>query len=126
MAAPQASVPVRVSLRIRAKRAPPECHRDEETLVGELILGDCVEELKRLPDRSAQLIIADPPYNIGPAFGIEQEWTRSHDWLPWVRLWLTECERILAPGGPSSCTGFITTSDSSRWRCTTSDLSTAE
>ncbi len=64
-----------------------------------LVLGDCVEEMRRLPDRSAQLIIADPPYNIGPAFGIEHEWERSHDWLPWVRTWLAECERILAPSG---------------------------
>ncbi|MCL9665410.1 site-specific DNA-methyltransferase [Curtobacterium albidum] len=65
----------------------------------EVVLGDCIEELQKLPENSAQLIIADPPYNIGPAFGIEQEWKRSHDWLPWVREWLTECERVLAPGG---------------------------
>ncbi|MBN6191392.1 site-specific DNA-methyltransferase [Aneurinibacillus sp. BA2021] len=65
----------------------------------EVVLGDCVEELKKLPDNSAQLIIADPPYNIGPAFGIEKEYIRSHDWIPWIREWLTECERVLAPGG---------------------------
>lgn len=65
----------------------------------QLILGDCVEEMRALPSESAQLIIADPPYNIGPAFGIEKEYVRSHDWLPWVRVWLSEAERILAPGG---------------------------
>lgn len=64
-----------------------------------IVLGDCVEELKKLPDASAQLIIADPPYNIGPAFGIEKEWERSHDWIPWVKEWLRECYRVLAPGG---------------------------
>lgn len=67
--------------------------------MGEVVLGDCVESLRALPSASAQLIIADPPYNIGPAFGIDQEWTRSNDWLPWVRSWLGECERVLAPGG---------------------------
>lgn len=65
----------------------------------ELVLGDCVEELRKLPDASAQLIIADPPYNLGPAFGIEKEYVRSHDWIPWIRQWLTECERVLAPDG---------------------------
>lgn len=67
--------------------------------MGEIVLGDCLEELRKLPSASAQLIIADPPYNIGPAFGIDKEWTRSQDWLPWVRSWLAECERVLAPGG---------------------------
>lgn len=68
-------------------------------MTGEIVLGDCVEELRKLPDASAQLIIADPPYNLGPAFGIEKEYVRSHDWLPWVRDWLSECVRVLAPGG---------------------------
>lgn len=65
----------------------------------EVVLGDCIEELKKLPDASAALVIADPPYNLGPAFGIEKEYVRSHDWIPWIREWLTECERILKPGG---------------------------
>lgn len=65
----------------------------------EVVQGDCTEELKKLPDAAAHLIIADPPYNLGPAFGIEKEYVRSHDWIPWIREWLAECERILAPGG---------------------------
>lgn len=64
-----------------------------------VVLGDCIEELGKLPDGCAQLIIADPPYNIGPAFGIEKEYVRSHDWLPWCREWLTQAVRVLAPGG---------------------------
>jgi DNA modification methylase len=67
--------------------------------VDEIVLGDCIEQLATLPDASAQLIIADPPYNIGPAFGIEKEWNRSHEWLPWSRKWLAQAERVLAPGG---------------------------
>jgi DNA modification methylase len=67
--------------------------------VDEVVLGDCIAELNKLPDASAQLIIADPPYNIGPAFGIEKEYIRSHDWIPWMHEWLAEAERILAPGG---------------------------
>lgn len=65
----------------------------------EVVLGDCIDELKKLPSDSARLIIADPPYNLGPAFGIEKEYVRSHDWIPWIREWLAECERVLAPGG---------------------------
>lgn len=65
----------------------------------EIVLGDCIEEMSKLPDGSVQLIIADPPYNIGPAFGIENEWNRSNQWLPWSREWLAEAIRVLAPGG---------------------------
>lgn len=64
-----------------------------------IVTGDCLEELRKLPDECAQLIIADPPYNVGPAFGIENEWNRSAEWIPWVRSWLQEAERVLAPGG---------------------------
>lgn len=57
--------------------------------------GDCIEGLRALPDGCAQLVIADPPYNLGPSFGIEQEWRRSAEWLPWCETWLKECVRIL-------------------------------
>ena len=32
-------------------------------------LGDCIELLKQLDDESVDLIIADPPYNLGKDFG---------------------------------------------------------
>ena len=32
--------------------------------VDTIILGDCLEELKKLPDRSCDLVFADPPYNL--------------------------------------------------------------
>ena len=67
--------------------------------MNKLVLGDCIEEMSLLPDGCAQLVIADPPYNIGPAFGIDQEWNRSHEWIPWSRRWLSEAVRVLAPGG---------------------------
>ncbi len=61
--------------------------------------GDSVELLRVLPDRSSRLVIADPPYNLGPKFGIEREWNRSHEWLPWCETWLKECSRVLTDDG---------------------------
>ncbi|HEX5378120.1 MAG TPA: site-specific DNA-methyltransferase, partial [Phenylobacterium sp.] len=29
-----------------------------------IILGDCIEELKKLPAKSVDLVFADPPYNL--------------------------------------------------------------
>lgn len=62
-------------------------------------VGDCVELLRELPDACAQLIIADPPYNLGPRFGLEKEWVRDEQWLPWCREWLGECQRLLTDSG---------------------------
>lgn len=62
-------------------------------------LGDCADLLPKLPDGCAQLIIADPPYNLGPRFGLDKEWVRDEEWLPWCRGWLSECKRILAEDG---------------------------
>lgn len=65
----------------------------------QIVLGDCIEELRKLPDGAAQLVIADPPYNVGPAFGIDKEWNRSSEWMPWVQSWLKECIRVLDDDG---------------------------
>ena len=55
--------------------------------------------LRTLPDNSAQLVIADPPYNLGPRFGLEKEWVRDEKWLPWCSEWLSECKRVLSDDG---------------------------
>lgn len=60
---------------------------------------DALQLLKSLPDSSVQLIIADPPYNLGPTFGNKREWVNDDGWLPWCVEWLTECKRVLAEDG---------------------------
>lgn len=61
--------------------------------------GDCVELLRTLPAGCAQLVIADPPYNLGPRFGVAAEWLRDPKWLDWCGEWLAECQRVLADDG---------------------------
>ncbi|GAH94471.1 unnamed protein product, partial [marine sediment metagenome] len=39
---------------------------------------DCLVGMKILPDNSVNLIIADPPYNIGKA-----EWDKIPDYIKW-------------------------------------------
>lgn len=61
--------------------------------------GDTVEFLRTLPDESAQLIIADPPYNLGKDFGIGKKYKKVSEWLKWSKEWIDECSRILTPEG---------------------------
>lgn len=65
----------------------------------EIVVGDCIPELAQLPDGCAQLIIADPPYNLAKDFGVWREPEHRQGWLPWCKEWLAECRRVLAPGG---------------------------
>lgn len=59
-----------------------------------VVIGDCREILRELPDNSIQLIVCDPPYNIQLA-----EWDTHHNYLEWAAEWLNEAERVLSPTG---------------------------
>jgi len=67
-------------------------------IINTIIVGDCIEGMRRLPDSVADLIIADPPYNLNKDFGAWKETERKEQWLPWSKEWLAQCERILKPG----------------------------
>jgi len=56
--------------------------------------GDCLEILPTFPDKSVDLIITDPPYNIGKA-----HWDKIEDYDQWCAKWIVECERILKDNG---------------------------
>ena len=70
-----------------------------EAAVDQIHSGDCLDLLPTLSDGCAQLVIADPPYNLGPRFGKGKQWQHDDDWLPWCHEWLAECQRVLADDG---------------------------
>lgn len=64
-----------------------------------IIIGDCIEGMQKLPSECAELVIADPPYNLKKDFGAWKETEQKERWLPWCKQWLTEAKRILKPSG---------------------------
>ena len=72
----------------------------------DVIHGDAVEVLPTLPANSAQIIIADPPYNIGKDFGNDSDRQPMEDYLKWTEVWIKECLRILMPNGTMFIYGF--------------------
>lgn len=65
-----------------------------------LILGNSVEILKKMKDRTIDLIFADPPYNIGKDFGNNKDcWESSETYVEWCKDWIDECMRILKDEG---------------------------
>jgi hypothetical protein len=57
-----------------------------------LLLGDCLDVLRTLPDNSVDAVVTDPPY--GLSF-MGKKW--DYD-VPAVEVW-AECLRVLKPGG---------------------------
>ena len=58
----------------------------------DLLLGDCLERMRELPDACVDAIVTDPPY--GLSF-MGKKW--DYD-VPSVEIW-AECLRVLKPGG---------------------------
>jgi len=68
-------------------------------LINKIHKLDCIVGMENLPDECADLVIADPPYNLNKNFGDWNESERKEEWLPWSKKWLDQVKRILKPGG---------------------------
>jgi modification methylase len=82
--------------------------------VDQILLGDCIEKLKQLPDESVDLVFADPPYNLqlerdllrpnnnSRVDGVHQAWDKFDSFEAYDRFtrgWLGQCQRVLKPNG---------------------------
>ena len=66
--------------------------------------GDCVELMHSIPDGSVDLVLADPPYNIGVTTQIggkarPNQWDKIENYTDWFIGWVKEAERVLKPSG---------------------------
>jgi len=64
-----------------------------------IITGDALIELEKLETRSVDLVIADPPYNIGKDYGNNHDVQGFDDYLSFSSKWLGQTHRILKPTG---------------------------
>src|SRR3954453_7405997 len=78
-----------------------------------VIVGDCIDEMARLPAESADLVFADPPYNLQLAGdlhrpnnsrvdGVDDSWDKFADFAAYdkfTRAWLAAARRLLKPDG---------------------------
>ncbi|MFZ5618116.1 MAG: site-specific DNA-methyltransferase [Pseudomonadota bacterium] len=78
-----------------------------------IIAGDSIDVLRSLPDNFADLVFADPPYNLqlggdltrpdnSRVDGVDDEWDRFgsfEEYDRFTRDWLKEAQRILKPDG---------------------------
>lgn len=68
-----------------------------------LINGDCLAEMKNLPDKSVDLILTDPPYFKVKDDAWDRQWEKSSEFLDWLDLIAEQWARILKPNGSLFC-----------------------
>lgn len=69
-----------------------------------LICGDAMTALDSLPDGSVDLLLADPPYNVGVTTNVggrkrRNDWDVIDDYAAWTVGWVKKCVAKLKPNG---------------------------
>ena len=67
--------------------------------VGKVHLGDCVDLMRSLPAESAQLVFADPPFNLNKKYGKYRDNLPFEKYLSWTREWIAAAVDLLKPDG---------------------------
>jgi modification methylase len=87
--------------------------RPKEPPVNHVIAGDCIAEMKNLPAGCADLVFADPPYNLqlggeltrpdqSRVDGVEADWDKFEDFAAYdrfTRAWMSQARRCLKDDG---------------------------
>lgn len=101
------------------KQMTPSIDESVETPLNKVMLQDCLEGMRALPDNSFDIAIADPPYNVSkggnwswdsskdlPGFGgswnkVMAEWDSMPlaQYLDFSLAWLAEVKRVIKPTG---------------------------
>ncbi|MEO7026757.1 MAG: site-specific DNA-methyltransferase [Caulobacteraceae bacterium] len=78
-----------------------------------VVVGDCIEAMAALPERSVDLVFADPPYNLqlggeltrpdnSRVNGVEEAWDRFESFAAYdafTEAWMGACRRVLKDDG---------------------------
>ena len=83
-----------------------ESESDTSLEINKIYNEDCIIGMKKIKNESADIIICDPPYNIGKDFGNNSDKQEMDKYLVWCDEWINECLRILKPKGTLYIYGF--------------------
>ena len=78
----------------------------QELEINKIYNEDCILGMKKIKSESVDIIICDPPYNIGKDFGNNSDKQQMDEYLLWCDNWIGECLRILKPQGTLYIYGF--------------------
>jgi site-specific DNA-methyltransferase (adenine-specific) len=65
-----------------------------------IVVGDCVAILSALKEPVADLIFADPPFNIGYKYDLYEDRRKYEEYFAWTESWMQACvQKALRPHG---------------------------
>jgi hypothetical protein len=59
----------------------------------EILIGDCLDLMRAMPDDSVDLVLCSPPYEAARTYGIGFN-LRGQDWVNWAVERFVECQRV--------------------------------
>jgi DNA modification methylase len=70
-----------------------------QKLLNKIICGDCIKILDKAREPFADLIFADPPFNIGYKYDKYNDNVKSKNYIAWTKDWMVACKKVLNPHG---------------------------
>ncbi|MHC4644972.1 MAG: DNA-methyltransferase [Planctomycetota bacterium] len=70
-----------------------------QKLLNKIICGDCIEVLGEAKEPFADLIFADPPFNIGYKYDKYYDKRKRENYIAWTKEWMAACKKVLKPHG---------------------------
>ena len=93
-------------LQVKKILTTEEIKRSPKLPLNKIILGDAIKGLRKLPSDRCDVIIIDPPYNIGKDFGNNIDKRELSEYVKWSKGWINEAIRIMKPTGTMFIYGF--------------------
>ena len=66
-----------------------------------ILIGNCLEQMKKIENSSISLIVTSPPYNIKKKYGAYKDDLTMEGWKELIDKVFVEAKRILKPNGSS-------------------------
>lgn len=60
---------------------------------------DCIEGMKNIPDKSVDLVLTSPPYNLNIEYAEYDDKKKLSDYYSWCESWIEQSYRVLKEGG---------------------------
>jgi site-specific DNA-methyltransferase (adenine-specific) len=67
--------------------------------INQILLGDCLELFKGIPDNSVDMSFADPPFNLKKRYTSYNDSLEFQEYLGWCEKWIAEMVRVTKPTG---------------------------
>jgi site-specific DNA-methyltransferase (adenine-specific) len=70
-----------------------------DKFTNKILLGDCLEQFKKIPDNSVDITFADPPFNLNKKYKNNNDKLKLQEYLDWCEQWISEMVRVTKDTG---------------------------